>query len=141
MRAGRALPSGTVGRARTLRRNATEAEKRLWRALRDAFPQLKWRRQVPVGPYFADLLCFPERLVIEVDGGQHDDATDAARTRYLDEEGYRVQRFWNNDVLESPEGVIARISVFLREREEGSTRPSPNAAARQPAPLHTGEGL
>ncbi|MFZ5794687.1 MAG: endonuclease domain-containing protein [Sphingomonas sp.] len=112
-------PSGTVARARDLRRTGTEAEQRLFRALREAFPALKWRRQVPVGPYFADLLSFGAKLVIEVDGGQHSEAQsyDAARTRHIEDEGYRVLRFWNNDVLANTDGVIAQISLSLRERE------------------------
>ncbi|MFZ8341029.1 endonuclease domain-containing protein, partial [Staphylococcus aureus] len=63
-----------MARARDLRRTGTEAEQRLFRALREAFPALKWRRQVPVGPYFADLLSFGAKLVIEVDGGQQSEA-------------------------------------------------------------------
>jgi very-short-patch-repair endonuclease len=78
-------PSGTVSRARALRRNATDAEKALWLGLRRAFRELKFRRQVPIGPYFADFLCLSARLVIEVDGGQHDEAKiyDEVRTRFI----------------------------------------------------------
>ncbi|MDQ0249248.1 very-short-patch-repair endonuclease [Sphingomonas kyeonggiensis] len=152
-------PSGTVPQLRALRRNATETEKRLLRALRGAFPERKWRFQAPVGPYRVDFLCFAERLIIEVDGGQHAEAVeyDARRTRFIESEGYRVLRFWNNDVLENAEGVIAQISLSLWEREgarsakpsgkgEGrqsqaaSRSPSPRAAARL-APLPKGEGL
>ena len=64
-------PSGTVTQLRTLRREATDAEKALRRALREGFPSLKWRFQAPIGPFRVDFLCFAERLVIEVDGGQH----------------------------------------------------------------------
>ncbi len=119
-------PSGTVNRLRTLRRNATEAEKRLSRALKEAFPDLKWRFQAPVGPYVADFLCFALKLVIEVDGGQHAEADDydARRTRFLETEGYRVQRFWNNDVLGNTAGVIESIQNSLSpwEREGGAKR-------------------
>jgi len=144
-------PAGTVARARKLRRDATDAERHLLRALRQGVPHYKWRRQVPVGPYFADLLCFSERLVIEVDGGQHSEATvyDAARTRFIEREGYRVVRFWNHDVLANVEGVLTQISLSLGEREgaaklrkgEGdySAAPSPRAASRL-APLPAGEG-
>lgn len=84
----------------------------MWRALREAFPLLKWRRQVPVGPYYVDFLCFAERLIIEVDGGQHALATeqDAGRTAFLTREGNRVLRVWNNDVLANIDGVIADVA-------------------------------
>jgi len=98
-----------------LRRNATEAEKALWSGLRRAFPGMKFRRQVPIGPYFADFLCFSERLVIEVDGGQHDEAKsyDEARTRFIASQGHRLIRYWNNDVLANLDGVLADISRHL----------------------------
>lgn len=154
-------PSGTVDRARTLRRDATDAEKRLWRALREAFPHARFRRQVPVGPYFADFLSFGVRLIVEVDGGQHGDAEalayDARRTRFLEAEGYRVMRFWNNDVLANTDGVLAQIaeSLSLREREGGAERrkgegesspavrnpPSPSQPSAGPLPLPMGEGF
>jgi len=111
--------SGTVARARQLRREASEPERRRLRALREAFPHLKWRHQAPVGPFYADLLCFSERLVIEVDGDTHagHEEYDATRTRAIDREGLRVIRFTNNDVIQNLEGVIATISLSLRERE------------------------
>ncbi len=151
-------PAGTVSQLRELRRHATEAEKRLRRALREAFPDAKWRFQAPVGPFRVDFLCFAARLVIEVDGGQHaEDADyDACRTRFIESEGYRVIRFWNNDVLNNIDGVIATIANSLSQREregapkarkgEGETSqahsrsPSPRAAARL-APLPMGEGM
>jgi very-short-patch-repair endonuclease len=111
-------PSGTVERARRLRRDATDAEKRLWCALRESFPAAKFRRQSPVGPFFADFLSFRYKLIVEVDGGQHAQAAaaDARRTRYLEREGYSVIRFWNNEVLANTEGVVEAISLALRER-------------------------
>ena len=117
--------TGAVARARELRRNATDAEKLVWRALRSSLPQFKWRRQMPIGPYFVDFACFAEKLVIELDGGQHAEAVeqDAARTRFLEAQGYRVIRFWNNDVLGNPDGVIVRIAEAL------STSPSRSQAA------------
>jgi very-short-patch-repair endonuclease len=121
MRNYRTLPSGSVDRARELRKNATEAEKRLRRALRDAFPAAKFRYQVPFGPYFVDFLSFSLKLIVEVDGGQHSEAAtyDAARTRFLEDEGCTVLRFWNNDVLTNTDGVIAQISLSLQERVLG----------------------
>jgi len=97
-----------------LRRESTEAEKRLWRALRE-LGLAKWRRQMPIGPYFPDLTCFASRLVIELDGSQHAEADDydRARTRFLESQGYRVLRFWNNDVRDNLGGVVAAISQAL----------------------------
>jgi very-short-patch-repair endonuclease len=106
-------PEGAVKRARQLRRDPTDAERRLWRALRSKLPQYKWRRQMPIGAYFADFVCFAERLIIEVDGGQHASAADydAKRTRFLEAEGFRVIRFWNNEVLRNTDGVLKRIAA------------------------------
>ena len=111
MKTYRDQPSGTVRRARGLRRNATEAEKRMWHALRDKIPGTKFRRQVPIGPFYADFLCFSAKLVIEVDGGHHGEAQDydARRTAFIEAQGYRIIRFWNNDVLENTDGVIAMV--------------------------------
>lgn len=149
-------PIGTVPRARQLRRGAPEPELRLLRAVRETFPALKWRHQAPVGRYFVDILCFSEALAIEVDGETHIGAEryDSSRARFIQSEGYRVQRFWNNEVMENLDGVVAQISLSLREREgaakrrkgEDSTRrfttlPSPSHAAprRGPLPLPKGE--
>ena len=153
-------PAGTVDRARALRRASTDAEKMMWKALRRALPQHKWRRQVPIAPYYADFLCFAEKLIVEIDGGQHSAEADAARTRYLKSEGYRVIRFWNVEVLQNMDGVLTKLSLSLREREgapkarksEGekpitvnadtgnSPSPSHAAAPRGPLPLPMGEG-
>lgn len=112
----RGLPSGTVGRARELRRNRTDAEDALLRGLREKLPEYKWRFQVPFYPYYADFVCVSARLIIEVDGGQHDErrAYDAARTRALNAHGYRILRFWNNDVLQNLDGVLQSIAAELR---------------------------
>ncbi|HEX8486181.1 endonuclease domain-containing protein [Sphingomonas sp.] len=138
MRAYENHRSGTVQRARNLRRDAPEPERRLLRALREAFPDLKWRHQTPVGPYHADILCFSEKVVIEVDGDTHAWTAeyDAARTRFIEREGYRVLRVTNNDVMQNLDGVIASLSLSLREREgapqarkgEGSTIAEGNPA-------------
>jgi very-short-patch-repair endonuclease len=110
-------PSGSVDRARKLRKNATDAEKRLWRALRETFPEAKVRRQSVVAPDYPDFVSFRFKLIVEVDGGQHSEAADAARTRFLESKGYRVIRFWNNDVLSNTEGVMDIISRVLQEQE------------------------
>ncbi|SFP46784.1 endonuclease domain-containing protein [Sphingomonas rubra] len=116
-------PIGTVTRARQLRREASEPERRLLRALREAFPSLKWRHQTPIGLFYADLLCFCEKLVIEVDGDTHAarEQQDAARTRFFEQQGYRVIRFANTDVMQNLEGALTQISFSLREKEGART--------------------
>ncbi|WP_326523735.1 endonuclease domain-containing protein [Sphingomonas sp.] len=109
------LPPLTVLRSRELRRNATEVEKRFRRAIREAAPVAKFRFQVPIGPYHADFCSHRARLIVELDGGQHDEERDARRTQYLEGEGYRVIRFWNNDVVENLEGAILRVLEHLGE--------------------------
>ena len=117
-------PSGTVQRARDLRRNAPEPERHLLRALRDTYPHLKWRHQAPLGPFYADMLCFSEKLVIEVDGDTHAGAegSDTSRAGYMASEGYRTIRVSNTDVMTNLEGVIEHISFSLREKE-GAAKP------------------
>ena len=103
-------------RARTLRGNATEAEKRIWSKLRDRrLAGHKFRRQVPIGPYIVDFFCPDGKLIVEVDGGQHalDAARDEKRTNWLESEGYRVVRFWNNVVLGNTDGVLDAIARTL----------------------------
>ncbi|MBH1992503.1 MAG: DUF559 domain-containing protein [Sphingomonadaceae bacterium] len=109
------LPSGSVSRARNLRRNAPEAEKRLWTALREKLPGMKFRHQVPHGAYVADFLCFAGQLIIEVDGATHAERIeqDADRTRYFEAQGYQVLRFWNHEVMDNIEGVVAVIAARL----------------------------
>ena len=115
--------------ARILRNNATDAERRLWRALRGR--QLfgcKFRRQFPIAGYIADFACLEARLVIELDGGQHIERAqyDAERTSRLMANGYKVLRFWNDDVLLRIEAVLEDVCRELQ--------PLPNP------PLHAGEG-
>ena len=110
-------------RARELRLNPTDAERRLWRVLsRRQVAGVRFNRQVPVGPYIADFAARSEKLIVEVDGGQHaeHEAYDDARTRYLEAQGWRVIRFWNNDVLSNLEGVVATIERTLAERPSPS---------------------
>lgn len=104
-------------RARRLRRDATDAELALWQRLRSrAINGWKFVRQEPIGPYTVDFVCRERRLVIEVDGGQHaGSVSDAARDAWLMTRGYRVLRFWNNDVLGNPTGVLETIAAALEE--------------------------
>jgi primosomal protein N' (replication factor Y) len=95
-------------RAKELRKNLTDAENKLWRHLR--YRQIdgnKFRRQHPVGPYIVDFACLEKGLVVEVDGAQHGEnaAYDSERSAYLQSKGFRVLRFWNNDVLTQTEVV------------------------------------
>jgi very-short-patch-repair endonuclease len=103
--------------ARQMRQYPTDAERALWRQLRSKQLQgARFRRQQPIGPYIADFFCPEQLLVIEVDGGQHAiaEAKDAVRTEWLHRSGYRVLRFWNNDVLRNMEGVLEAIRAALR---------------------------
>jgi very-short-patch-repair endonuclease len=106
----------------------TEAEKRLWYLLRrhNLLGKL-FRRQVPIGDFIVDFGCLAERLLIEVDGGQHatQAAQDAWRTACLEERGFRVMRFWNNEVLGNTEGVLEVIIATLEEQRRKRHVPSP----------------
>lgn len=108
----------TTQLARALRKNMTDAERRLWYLLRNR--QLwgwKFRRQHPVGPYIADFVCLEKKVVIEVDGGQHGENEDAdwRRTSYLNKMGYQVLRFWNHEVLQEIDAVMDTIFDTLED--------------------------
>jgi very-short-patch-repair endonuclease len=98
-------------RSRKLRSDQTDAERKLWWRLRNRqIAGCKFVRQEPVGPYICDFICREERLVVEVDGGQHaESATDKQRDQWLVSHNYRVMRFWNNDVLKNIDGVLEAI--------------------------------
>lgn len=102
-------------RARSLRQGSTDAERCLWLRLRGrGLRGHKFVRQEAIGPYFVDFACRERRLVVEIDGGQHADSkSDAVRDAWLAQHGYRVLRFWNNDVLSNIEGVWETISAAL----------------------------
>lgn len=102
-----------------LRLDMTDAERALWRGLRESFPEERFRRQVCLGAYIVDFAHLQKSLVIEVDGGQHDqNEQDRIRDAWLVEQGFRVLRFWNPDVLRNPKGVleIVRENLLAGER-------------------------
>jgi very-short-patch-repair endonuclease len=108
--------AGAHARARTLRRNMTEAERQLWQLLRSRqMTGYKFRRQVPLGRFIADFASHEARLIVEIDGGQHNPSSprEVERTMFLQNEGYRVLRFWNNEVLANLAGVYDTIAGAL----------------------------
>ena len=122
--------------AKTMRSAPTPAEHRLWQILRaHRFADYKFRRQVPIDHYIADFLCPAERLIIELDGGQHAaNSHDTLRDAYLQAQGFRILRFWNNDALSNPAGVFDAISAAL-------SHPSPShRCAAGPSLSPTGRG-
>jgi len=107
----------------------TDAELRLWLRLRcEQVGGFRFRRQIPIGPYIVDFVCYRVRLIVEVDGGQHAtiEAQDARRTGWLASQGFRVLRFWNTDVLNETDAVVGQIAEAIRN-------PLPD-------PPHKGEG-
>jgi very-short-patch-repair endonuclease len=127
--------------AQDLRRNQTDAERLLWARLRDRqFHGFKFRRQTALGPYIVDFACLEPKLVIEVDGGQHAEQApkDAARTGYLEALGYRVIRFWNDEVLRDPDAVLEEIGRGLIEIP--SPCPLPEGEGKKEIALPEGEG-
>ena len=114
-------------RSRRLRRDSTDAEMKLWLAIKDRRVEgLKFRRQHAFGNFVLDFYCPEAKLVVEVDGGQHAELTaerDAWRTEQLEKQGLMVLRFWNNEVMQNLEGVAARIIAVATERR--APKPSP----------------
>lgn len=101
--------------ARKLRNEPTLAEKTIWQALRAGQLGTKFRRQYPIGPYFADFVCKERKLIIEIDGGQHNEKTDRGRSLFIESAGYKIIRFWNNDILNNLEGALNVIKSNLKE--------------------------
>jgi very-short-patch-repair endonuclease len=125
--------------ARRLRRDMTEAEEVMWRLLRSRqLAGFKFRRQQPIRRYVVDFVCFSHALIVEIDGGQHADSeSDEIRSHLLAREGFRLLRFWNNEVMENQGGVCARILEVLDSRT-----PHPPFASRRAPPSPTrGEGM
>jgi very-short-patch-repair endonuclease len=128
----------SLTRARDLRANATIIERRLWNLLRPCEQGYHFRRQVPIGPYFADFACHHARLVIEADGTSHDDAgRDIRRDGYMQARGFRVLRLANSDVVGNPEGVLALVGQYLRGVVPLAPTPSPlRGGAGGGGPVH-----
>jgi very-short-patch-repair endonuclease len=126
---------GAHERARALRSEMTEAENRLWQMLRSRQTErYRFRRQVPIGPFIADFVCHEARLIVEIDGGQHDPSSELQkrRTWFLESEGYRVLRFWNNEVLDNPGGVQTAIAEDLRRAHPHPHPPPSRGRAGRP---------
>lgn len=123
----------TTPRVKHLRTHMTDAERKLWRALRSRGTGPKFRRQVPLGPFIVDFACFEAKVIVEVDGGQPaENRRDQDRDQYFNDRGYCVLRFWNNDVRSNIEGVLSRIAELAT--------PSPGAPSGAPPSPSRGEG-
>ena len=134
--AGEGAFEATIERGRALRSRLTNAERKLWHALRDRrLAAWKFRRQVPIGPYVVDFICYEARLVIEADGGQHaESAGDKRRDRWFAENEFRVLRFWNNDVHANLEGVLMAVIDALRATPHPARAGHPIAQGRNGDP-------
>jgi very-short-patch-repair endonuclease len=125
----------TLVKAKRLRREMTDAERKLWSVLRGAkLEGVKFRRQQPIGPFIADFVCQERRMIVEADGSQHaDSASDKRRTAFLESKGYRVVRFWNSEILGNLDGVADAIVTAL-------SFPHPAQAAPESPSPSRGEG-
>ena len=109
--------------ARNLRKNSTIQERRLWNLLKNRqFHNLKFKRQQLIGDYIVDFICKEVKIIIEIDGGQHNEPEnieyDKTRTEYLNTLGYKVIRFWNNEIYENIEGVVLRLREEINPHQE-----------------------
>ena len=117
-----------TSKGRQLRKDSTDAERRMWALLRNRqFADRKFRRQVPIGPYVIDFVCLENRLIVELDGGHHmtREGYDSERTKWLTCQGFRVIRFWNNQVLNEPVSVQEALLGELEMVRPPSPQPSP----------------
>ena len=120
-----ALASTMTEFARSLRKNVSDAENRIWYFLRGKrLNGYRFIREHPIGPYVVDFVCRRGKVVVELDGGQHADVIeyDNKRTEFLKERGYQVLRFWNNEVFENIEGVLEAIWVALEKGKNEDIR-------------------
>jgi very-short-patch-repair endonuclease len=107
--------------AAPLRRESTDAERLLWSRLRDRrLNGWKFRRQHTIGPFIADFVCLELMMIVEADGGQHSEEADASRTAYLRRQGFRVVRYWNNDILQNLDGVLEHLASLLGDQATSS---------------------
>jgi len=108
--------------ARKLRKQLTPAERKLWAVIRNDQLGVNFRRQHAIGKYIPDFVCIKKKLIIELDGSQHIDQQeyDAERTKFLESQGYKVIRFWNNAVMNDLNGVISNIQFALEDKADGS---------------------
>ncbi len=112
------MKTNSKSSARKLRSNSTDAEVKLWSALKNRqLTNLKFRRQAPLGNYIVDFICHEKNMIIEVDGGQHmkTSTKDGKRTTWLESQGYRVIRFWNDQVLKETDAVLEEILRYLNQ--------------------------
>ena len=124
------LPTRTRQYARDLRQSGTNAERKLWYHLRAArLNGLKFRRQHPIPPYIVDFYCDARKLVVELDGSQHGEEVDRERSRFLEAQGLIILRYWDNEVLQQMDAVLAAIVDAAESR------------TLTPTPLPVGEGL
>lgn len=112
------VPDSHRAFAKSLRTNSTDAERKLWSILRAGqLDGLRFKRQVPLDGYIVDFVCFEAKLIVELDGGQHSgSAADIVRDEHFRAVGFRTLRFWNNEVLESLDGIYERLRIALRDR-------------------------
>lgn len=131
----RTVSNKAMSRARSLRRNLTDAELRLWTRLRaHRLEGISFRRQVPIGAYIVDFVCLAERLIIEVDGGQHGSSRDEVRDAWLKSQDFKILRFWNNDVLSNIEGVLEKILETVRRSPPSLSLPRKGGGKTESAP-------
>ena len=109
--------------ARNLRKNSTIQERRLWNLLKNKqFYNLKFKRQQPIGDYIVDFVCREAKIIIEIDGGQHNFSEnielDKIRTEFLNSLGYKVIRFWNNEIYENINGVLEKLKQEINPHQE-----------------------
>jgi len=124
------LPTKTRQHARELRQRGTDAERKLWYHLRGGrLNGMKFRRQHPIPPYVVDFYCDAHKLVVELDGAQHNEGVDRERSRFLAAQGLKILRYWDNEVLQQADAVLAAIVDVAENR------------TLTPTPLPKGEGL